>query len=65
MVSKERVLAALERKSADRTPLWSGKPKEEIVESLLRFYEVRDWEALLRRIGDDFRQVEKLPLGPP
>lgn len=58
MTHTERVLAALERKDADRTPLWSGNPKKETIEKLLKFYNVQDWEAVLRLIGDDFRWIQ-------
>jgi len=61
VTSKERVIAALERREADRTPLWAGWPKPETLEKLYRFYGVEDKEALLRRIGDDIRWFA----GPP
>jgi len=58
MTHKERVLAALERKSADRTPLWSGSPKPETIENLLKFYKVENWGEVLQLIGDDFRWTQ-------
>lgn len=58
MAHKERVMAALERKSPDRTPLWSGSPKPETRENLQNFYGVDDWNAVLRIIDDDFRWTQ-------
>lgn len=55
MTHKERVLASLERKNTDRTPLWSGSPKPETRENLLKFYKLDNWGELLNLIGDDFR----------
>lgn len=55
MTPKERVLTALSHRSPDRTPLWLGVPKEEIMEGLFAHYGTRDREGLLREIGDDFR----------
>jgi len=58
MTHKERVLAALERNNSDRTPLWSGSPKPETIENLLKFYKLQDWGSVLQRIGDDFRWTQ-------
>jgi len=58
MTHKERVLAALERKTSDRTPLWSGSPKPETIGNLLKFYKVANWGEVLRLIGDDFRWTQ-------
>jgi uroporphyrinogen decarboxylase len=55
VTSKERVLAALKHKQPDHTPLWHGVPKKEVMDGLFQHYQVRDEEALLRAIGDDFR----------
>ncbi|MBC8458098.1 MAG: hypothetical protein H8D67_08905 [Deltaproteobacteria bacterium] len=65
MTHKERVLAALERRSVDRTPLWCGSPKPETIENLLNFYKVKDRESLLQRIGDDFRWISGLNWNHP
>ena len=58
MTHKERALAALERRSFDRTPLWSGSPKPETRENLQKYYQVEDWGAVLNIIGDDFRWIQ-------
>ncbi len=55
VTSKERVLAAMRHEQPNRTPLWHGVPKPEIMEGLLWHYGARDEEELLRAIGDDFR----------
>ena len=65
MNSKQRVIAALEHKDVDRTPLWSGNPTTEALEKLMRFYGVPDREALLRHIGDDIRWVPGAPWEHP
>jgi len=57
MTSKERVLSALKHRQPDRTPLWHGAPKEEIMKGLHAHYGTQDEESLLRAIGDDFRWV--------
>jgi len=51
------VLSALRHTTPDRTPLWHGVPKEEVMEGLHRHYGTRDEEDLLRAIGDDFRWI--------
>ncbi len=61
MTHKERVLAAVEHRKPDRTPLWIGWPKPETLEKLYKFYGVADKEQLLRCIGDDIRWFG----GPP
>lgn len=58
MTHKERVIAALERREPDRTPLWCGSPKPETVEKLLKFYDVSNWNDFLLKIGDDFRWTQ-------
>jgi len=58
MTHKERVLASLERKSPDRTPLWSGSPKPETREKLIEFYKVGNWGDVVKLIGDDFRWMQ-------
>lgn len=58
MTHKERVLAALERKTSDRTPIWSGCPKPETQENLIKFYGLADWSEVLHFIGDDFRWTQ-------
>jgi uroporphyrinogen decarboxylase len=55
MTSKERVLAALAHRAPDRTPLWHGVPKPEIMQALHARYGTESDEDLLLRIGDDFR----------
>jgi len=57
MSSKERVFSALKHREPDRTPLWHGVPKEEVMEGLHRYYGTKDEESLLRAIEDDFRWV--------
>ncbi len=55
MTSRQRVLTALSHQAPDRTPLWLGVPKPEIVQALCAHYGVADYEAVMRRAGDDFR----------
>ena len=55
MTHKDRVLTALNHQKPDRTPLWHGVPKCEVMENLLDHYDASDPEHLLRTIGDDFR----------
>lgn len=57
MTSKERVLAALAYGVQDRTPLWHGVPKQEIMTGLHEHFGTTDDETLLRTIGDDFRWI--------
>ncbi len=57
MTHKDRVLATLERKKSDRTPLWSGCPKPETVENLVKYYKAGNWGEILQLIGDDFRWI--------
>lgn len=63
MDSRERVLSALDRRGYDRIPVkHEGTP--EINQSLMAYLGVADYEALLDRLGDDFRSVGPVWRGP-
>ncbi|HOX08510.1 MAG TPA: uroporphyrinogen decarboxylase family protein [Planctomycetota bacterium] len=63
MTSKERVRAALGRRSPDRLPVdyWATS---EVTARLVRELAVADEEALLRKLGADLRYLEPAYAGP-
>jgi uroporphyrinogen decarboxylase len=63
MTSKERVLTAFDHREPDRVPLWYGAAAS-LTERLLRQCRVADEEALMRRLGIDFRRVHMRYVGP-
>jgi uroporphyrinogen decarboxylase len=64
MTSKERVLAAFERRPPDRVPIWYGADPG-VTQNLLRLTGSPDEEALMRRLHIDFRRVRERYVGPP
>lgn len=63
MNSRERVAAMFDRKPVDRVPLWCGASPEFMLKAC-KFLDVPDNEAVLKRFGDDFRQVFSRYSGP-
>jgi uroporphyrinogen decarboxylase len=64
MNSKERVLTAFDHQEPDRVPVWYGAC-DELTERLVRTCGVADEEALMQRLGIDFRRVRDVYVGPP
>lgn len=63
MKSRERVMNALERKGYDRIPVkHEGTP--EINKMVMDYFGLLNMEQLLRVVGDDFRYVEPIYVGP-
>jgi len=63
MNSRERVLAAAERRGYDRIPIkHEGTP--EVNRMIMDHYGLTNMEQLLRVVGDDFRYVEPVYCGP-
>ncbi|NLE44862.1 MAG: hypothetical protein GX620_09090 [Chloroflexi bacterium] len=63
MDSRERVLAAFERRGYDRIPVkHEGTP--EVNRQLMDYFGVNGHDALLERLGDDFRYVQANWSGP-
>ncbi len=63
MTSRERVLGAYERTGYDRIPVkHEGTP--EINQMIMDHYGLTNMEQLLRVIGDDFRYVDPIYIGP-
>jgi uroporphyrinogen decarboxylase len=63
MNSRERVMSAFERKGYDRIPVkHEGTP--EINKMIMDHFGLFNMEQLLRVVGDDFRYVEPIYIGP-
>jgi uroporphyrinogen decarboxylase len=63
MKSRERVLRAFNREGYDRIPVkHEGTP--EINRMIMNHFGLRNTEQLLRVVGDDFRYVEPIYVGP-
>ncbi len=63
MTSRERVLAALDHKEADRCPCdYIGTP--EVDEKLLSHFQTDDMEVVLRKLGADLRVLDAPYVGP-
>ncbi len=63
MTSRERVLNACERKGYDRIPVkHEGTP--EINQAIKDYFGLKNDEQMLRVLGDDFRYVEPIYIGP-
>lgn len=63
MTSRERVLSAFNRKGYDRIPIkHEGTP--EINQMIMDHFGLTNMEQLLRVVGDDFRYVEPVYIGP-
>ena len=63
MNSRERVLGAFNRTGYDRIPVkHEGTP--EINQMIMDYYGLKNMEQLLRVVGDDFRYVEPVYIGP-
>jgi uroporphyrinogen decarboxylase len=63
MNSRERVLSTLDRKGYDRIPVkHEGTP--EINQMLMTHFNISNMEQLLQVVGDDFRYVEPIYIGP-
>lgn len=63
MTGKERVLTAFDHREADRVPLWYGA-SDGLTRKLLAACGVADEEALMQRLGIDFRRVHARYVGP-
>jgi uroporphyrinogen decarboxylase len=63
MTSKERVLTAFAHREPDRVPLWYGAA-DGLTRKLEALCGVPDEEALMRRLGIDFRRVRERYVGP-
>jgi len=64
MTSRERVLAACERRGYDRIPVkHEGTPEVNLL--LMEHFGLKNRNQLLRVLGDDFRYVEAKYQGPP
>lgn len=59
MTSKERVLAALDRRPIDRVPIQTYLTPE-MAAQLMRHFKVSEYEDLLQKLGVDFRTVSPL-----
>jgi uroporphyrinogen decarboxylase len=64
MNSRERVLAAVDRRRADRTPA-DYKAEPEVNRVMLETLRLTDYEDLLRRLEVDVRRLEPRHVGPP
>ena len=63
MTARERVLGSLNREGYDRIPIKHvGTP--EIDSELMAHFQLREYEELLRIVGDDFRYVNPRYIGP-
>lgn len=63
MNSRERVLGAFNRTGYDRIPVkHEGTP--EINQMIMDYYGLKNTEQVLRVVGDDFRYVEPIYIGP-
>ncbi len=64
MTSRQRVISSLERKGFDRIPVkHEGTP--EVNTMLMKHFGLSNIEQLLYVLGDDFRYVEPVFVGPP
>ncbi len=63
MTSQERVLTAFAHREPDRVPLWYGAA-EGLTARVAALCGVPDEEALMRRLGIDFRRVHARYVGP-
>jgi uroporphyrinogen decarboxylase len=64
MISRERVITAIDRRAADRTPAdYKGEP--DVNRYMMEYLRVESYEALLRRLEVDVRRLEPLYVGPP
>lgn len=64
MTSRERVLTAVARRMADRTPA-DYKAEPEVNRYMMEHLEVGHYEGLLRRLEIDIRRLEPRYVGPP
>jgi uroporphyrinogen decarboxylase len=63
MTSRERVIGSLSKSGYDRIPVkHEGTP--EVNQALMEHFGLRNYEQLLRVVGDDFRYVEAPYVGP-
>ena len=63
MTSKQRVLSAFNRNGYDRIPVkHEGTP--EVNRMIMDHFGLKNMEQLLRVVGDDFRYVEPVYIGP-
>ena len=64
MTSRERVIAAVERRLPDRTPA-DYKAEPEVNQYMMKHLQVDSYEELLRRLEVDIRRLEPRYAGPP
>ena len=63
MTSRERVINTFLKKGYDRIPVkHEGTPK--INHMLMNYFGLKNMDQLLRVLGDDFRYVEPVYIGP-
>jgi uroporphyrinogen decarboxylase len=63
MNSRERVMGTVNRTGYDRIPIkHEGTP--EVNHMIMQYFGLRNMEQLLRVVGDDFRYVEPIYIGP-
>jgi len=63
MNSRQRVISAFERKGYDRIPV-KHEATPEINQMIMSHFGLKNLEQLLRVVGDDFRYVEPVHVGP-
>ncbi len=64
MLSRERVMNAIERKGYDRIPV-KHEGTQEVNAMIMAHFGLSNLEQVLRVVGDDFRYVEPAYIGPP
>jgi uroporphyrinogen decarboxylase len=64
MTSRERVLAAVDRRMADRTPA-DYKAEPDVNRYMMDHLKIESYEDLLRRLEVDVRRLEPRYVGPP
>jgi len=63
MNSRQRVISAFERKGYDRIPI-KHEATPEVNQMIMSHFGLKNPEQLLRIVGDDFRYVEPVHVGP-
>ncbi len=63
MNSRERVIRAFERRGYDRIPI-KHEATPEVNRMIMQHFDLANMEQVLRVVGDDFRYVEPVYVGP-
>ena len=63
MTSRERVISAFERRGYDRIPI-KHEATPEVNKMIMQHFGLSNMEQVLRVVGDDFRYVEPVYVGP-